>query len=234
MSSTKYQFHHVLADTAVNQNACHKRYHPSGSTIGDSMASVSLKEMNRDTASMLILYVLGKMNDGTLDEVQFQKAMFRALLILGIDPAAVGYRPHFYGPYSDLMEEKKKGLEDIGYLDSTGKGVRVSPDESDIVSRISLRKDADDFVRHMVNSLSGFKNDELLLMTYCDDERKTGGRYIQNSYVRDDIFRNRVPIAARMYHDGKISLDRGAELAGMSVKEFQDELIDRFGCAYVD
>ena len=199
------------------------------------MASVDLEELSRDVPSMLILYVLGKMNEGSLSETQFQKAMFRAMLILGIDPINAGYRPHFYGPYSDLMTEKRQGLTDIGYLENTSAGCRVSEDEREKVSGIHLQgRNVDDEISHMVNYLKDLANDETLLMTYCDDERKTNGRFIDESRVKTDIYRNRIPIAMRLYRNGKVTMGRAAELAGLSVREFQDEMIERYGKAYVD
>ena len=199
------------------------------------MASVSLNELSRDTVSMLILYVMGKMDDGALKETHFQKAMFRAMLILGYNPEDVGYRPHFYGPYSDLMAEKKVSLLDIGYLETSDGGVRVNPEEKETVSKITLpNRDVDSEIAYMVESIEGLTSDEVLLITYCDDERKTKGKFIDESYIKADIYRNRVPLAIGLYRKKKVSLDRGAELAGMSIRAFQDELIERFGSAYVD
>lgn len=195
------------------------------------MASVTLEELRGDVPSMLILYVLGKMDDGALGETQFQKALFRTMLILGIDPVQAGFRPHFYGPYSDLMSETKKSLVDIGYLEETNQKIRVSSEEKEGVAAIRLPGyDVDLEVEHMVNYISGLSTEETLLITYCDDERRTNGKFIDESYVKQDIFRNRIPIAAGLYRKGKVSLDRAAELAGMPLSKFQDELIERYGC----
>ena len=207
----------------------------SNDTYLVDMASVSLNELSRDTVSMLILYVLGKMDDGALKETHFQKAMFRAMLILGYDPREAGYRPHFYGPYSDLMTEKKTSLLDIGYLEISGSGVRVNPDEKAVVSRITLPgKDTDSEIADMIASIEELTVDEVLLITYCDDERKTKGKFIDESHIKADIYRNRIPLAIGLYRKRRVTLDRGAELAGLSVHAFQDELIERFGNAHVD
>lgn len=195
------------------------------------MASVTLGELRGDVPSMLVLYVLGKMGDGALGETQFQMALFRTMLILGIDPVQAGYRPSFLGPFSDLLSDTRDGLMDIGYLKETTRGVKVSAEERTAVSTIRISgHDVDLEVEHMVDYVSGLSRDETLLIAFCDDERRTGGMFIDESNVRRDIYRNRIPIAAGLYRKGKVSMDRAAELAGMPLSGFLDEMMERYGC----
>lgn len=72
---------------------------------------VTSEDMEGDRDSILAQYVIGKISSAALDEVQFQAAAYRILRILDIDPTSFGYRPHIYGPRSDLMDAKRREME---------------------------------------------------------------------------------------------------------------------------
>lgn len=194
----------------------------------DQMAKVSLDELC--DLDLFILYTLNKSESGIPSETHYQKIMFQAMKILGKNPEEVGYVPHYYGPNSHLMDEKKDSLLMLGYLDSKGNGVDIDPSEKKTISRINPpTPDLSFKLELMVEKLCSFKNDELLLVIYYDDLKTTNGKFIENSYVKDDIFRNRIPIAVKMYKTKKVTLCRAAELADLSVREFENEVIRRLG-----
>lgn len=91
----------------------------------------------------------------------------------------------------------------------------------------------DGLIGHLVDTAGSFTDEELLLLSYYDYEKGAEGSCILNSDVKDDVLARGVDIAIGMYHDGRVSLGRGAELAGVPLREFQDELLDRFGYIYV-
>ena len=179
--------------------------------------------MDRD--SILSRYIIGKISGAALDEVQFQAAAYRILRILDIDPTSFGYRPHIYGPRSDLMDAKRRELED----GCAG----VFPTWSDVAPLVSPLLNMDGLIGHLVDTAGSFTDEELLLLAYCDYEKEAEGSCILASDVKDDVLARRIDMAIGMYHDGRVSLGRGAELAGMPLGEFQDELLDRFGYIYV-
>ena len=72
-------------------------------------------------------------------------------------------------------------------------------------------------------------DDELLLYIYVDDLNNTNGEYLTKSEVKDDILKRRVEIATGMYLGNKVSLEKGSELAGMKLSDFQDYLVKRLG-----
>ena len=183
------------------------------------MATSEVTEGDRE--SILVRYVVGKMSDAALDEVHFLTAAFCILDILDVDPAAVGFEPHIYGPRSELLDAKRRDLEE-GCAE-------VSPAFSDVSSLVPPLMNVDSLIRSMVETTRSFTDEELLLLTYCDYEKGAEGSCILDSDVKDDVLARRIDMAIWMYHDGRISLGRGAELAGMPLREFQDELLDRFG-----
>ena len=179
------------------------------------------EETEGDRNSILVRYVVGKMSGAALDEVQFQTAAFCILGILDIDPAAVGFQPHIYGPRSELLDAKRRELEEGC--------ARVFPALSEVSSLVPPLMNMDGLIRSMVETTRSFTDEELLLMTYCDFEKGAEGSCILASDVKDDVLARRVDIAIGMYHEERVSLARGAELAGMPLGEFQNELVDRFG-----
>lgn len=169
------------------------------------MAAPEGTEMDRD--SILVRYVIGKIGGAALDEAQFQAAAYRILRILDIDPATVGFHPHIYGPRSDLVDAKRRELED----GCAG----AFPTWSDVAPLVSPLMNMDGLIGHLVDTAGSFTDEELLLLAYCDYEKGAEGSYILASDVKDDVIARRIDMAIGMYHDGRVSLGRGAELAGM-------------------
>lgn len=197
------------------------------------MASVTIDKL--DQLPLLILYAINATDGNAVNEVHLQKIMFQTMKVLKVDPETVGYRAHFYGPYSDTIKENEKSLESLGYITEKNEKMGIAESVKDKVSEIKPPSEEIGFkIRTVAKDLSRLKNDELLLMIYHDEEVLHKGKYLENSEIKDDIMRNRIPIATGMYRSGKISLGRAAELAGMSIGDFENMLIKKFGVVYVD
>lgn len=197
------------------------------------MASVPINKL--DSMPMMILYAIQAADGVPLGKTHFQKIMFQTLKILDIDPDDAGYRAHHYGPFSNYIEEHKESLELIGYLDEKGGKIKIPESEKRNVAEIKPPSEDKGFrIKVMIGDLSKLTNDEMLLMIYHDDIEETGGKYLENSEVKEDIMRRRMPIAVKMYRGKKISLGRATELAGIGLREFEEILIKKFGAVYVD
>lgn len=59
---------------------------------------------------MLMHYAISATDDMSVNEIHLQKMMFQIMKIMGFDPEDAGYRPHRYGPYSDLIMECERKL----------------------------------------------------------------------------------------------------------------------------
>jgi predicted HTH domain antitoxin len=68
-------------------------------------------------------------------------------------------------------------------------------------------------VKRFVLSLS---YDELIIYVYTHFEH-----YTINSEIRDEYLARRVPLARSMTLAGKVSLSKGAQIAGLSASEFR-------------
>lgn len=196
------------------------------------MKSVPIEKL--DQLPLLILFAINSTDSKSVNETHLQKIMFQALKILDIDPEDVGFRPHYYGPYSDMIKEYEDQLKTLGYLVEKGKKLTIRDDAVEDVSRMNLDENKAYKIQMIANNLSKLTNDELLLLIYCDDMVHNNGKYLENSTIKDTILNKRVDIAMKMYKSKKMSLERSAELANLDIRDFKDALIKRYGAVYVD
>ena len=197
------------------------------------MTSVSIDKL--DQLPLLILYAINATENKSVNKIHLQKIMFQTMKVLKVDPKEVGYRPHRHGPFSEDINEEKNKLESIGYLEEKNDIVTI-PDS--VVSEASTIKPPSEEIGYKIKTmaeyLSTLENNELLLMIYSDDLSNNNGEYLENSDIIDEILGKRILIAIKMYRSKKISLERASELAGMSIMDFENELIKRYGVAYVN
>ncbi|WII09715.1 hypothetical protein O8W32_02510 [Methanomassiliicoccales archaeon LGM-DZ1] len=187
------------------------------------MVGLSIEDL--DSRQMLMLYAVNKAPNGVPTEMHLQKIMYLTIKAMGQDPVkAVGYRAHYYGPFSSEVDGCRESLIDAGWLrKNAGEKVSIPDEVRDTVSRI---KPADGFLDAKIGSIVDFicsmNTEEMLMYIYADDQKNNGGEMIENSDVRDSIFARRKEIAEGMMKKEKVSVGKGAELAGMEIRDFMD------------
>lgn len=189
-----------------------------------------LSKNDLDKGQVLTLYVVNKAPHGVPTKTHLQKIMYLTIKAMGQDPVkAAGYRAHHFGPYSADVEGWRESLIDARWLTkNSGERVSIPDDLKDEVSRI--RPDdsfLDAKVDNIVKFICSLTNDEMLLYVYTDDLNRNNGKMIENSDVREDIFARRREIAKGMVRKRKVSVEKGAELAGMEIRDFMDYLRQR-------
>lgn len=189
------------------------------------MKSVPIEKL--DQLPLLILFAINSTDSKSVNERHLQKIMFQASKILDIDPEDVGFRPHYCGPYSDMIKEYEDQLKTFGYLVEKGKKLTIRDDAVEDVSRMNLDENKAYKIQTIANNLSKLTNDELLLLIYCDDMVHNNGKYLENSTIKDTILNKRIDIAMKMYKSKKMTLERSAELANLDIRDFKDALISR-------
>jgi predicted HTH domain antitoxin len=183
-----------------------------------------------DSLSIAQRYILGLLLNSTSnripDHLVLQKEMF--LLSEASEPLAekCSFAPHFKGPYSEEVEGSLADLQDLGLVkvDSFKQNIRLDPAAKQRVAewwnKVPLP------VASSVVSVTSFMhdltNDEVLLGVYHDRPDMA-----VQSVVRDQVTARRIPNAVSLYRKGKVSLSRGAELAGLSQHEFRKILHDK-------
>lgn len=188
-----------------------------------------------DQLPMLILYAINAANGRTVNETHLQKILFQTMKVLNIDPDDVGFRAHYYGPYSDTVKEYEDSLKTLGYLTEKNKKITITDDAKEDVSRMELSDDVLAYkIKMIANDLTKLTNDELLLLIYWDDMTYNDGKYLENSTIKDNILKKRVGLSMNMYKSKKMSLERSSELAGMNIRDFKELLLNTYGAVYVD
>jgi len=178
-----------------------------------------------DSEQILTLYAVNRAPDGVPTKTHYQKMMYLILKAMGNNPQNAGYRPHHFGPYSDVVENWRDTLIENGWLDkNSAERVTVPAELKSDVDRISF---PDQILNVKIDSIVKFicslTHDEVLLYVYTDDVTKGEGM-TKNSDVKERIFGKRVPLALSMVRSGKVSIAKGAELADMDLESFMRQL----------
>ena len=130
--------------------------------------------------------------------------------------------PHFYGPFDEQAEVVAEQLEASGYLrigepliELTSRGMQEARTvwESELVQRER------DIISELKAYFADLSVDEILAITYAKYPETAA-----NSVVRKELDRRGKAIAVGLVRKGKVSMDLAARIAGMSLREFMQEL----------
>ncbi len=157
-------------------------------------------------------------------EVAFQNEMFLiADYIEKIREQAV-FTPHIFGPYSEAAEKGMGNLKSRGLVEEKYHEYHITPHG---VAALNKAKSA--FTAEQVEAIQGYKEflndlsrDEILLFVYVSYPD-----FIEKSAVYERVIRKRIPIAISLYKKEKISLEKAAFLAGLTVEKFLDQVRDQ-------
>lgn len=195
--------------------------------------SVSKDEL--DYEHLVVLYAVNKAPNGVPTKTHYQKMMYLVLKALGNNPSeSAGYIPAHYGPYSADVEQWRDALIEYGYLKKNSKErITINPE---VKSEIDSLKFPDKKTAKKVDNISEFINsltyNQLLLYIYNEDLEKKEGM-TEWSDKKDEIMRSREAIAASMVKSEKVSMAKGAELAGMDILDFKNCMGNRDNHAHL-
>jgi predicted HTH domain antitoxin len=165
---------------------------------------------------LMLLYAGG----GTKGKLWFQKEVF--VLSKAFEELAeeLDFEAFGYGPYSEALEWCRNALENSGLVI----GTRLT-EEGRVIAAM-LWENASEREREIIKATAEFfeslERDELLLyfaVMYPDMVEKSKGI--------DRILKRREEIALRMLRDGKVSLSLATMLAGLSVEEMVEKVVER-------
>ena len=178
----------------------------------DTIAS-SLTSMEK-----LLLYASGSEDIVLRTKVKMQKLMF--LVSKAMPQIADGnfrFEPHKKGPYSIEIEESLNSLNDCNLIELPS--CEVTEEGKKIVKQIVPKQPLRGIVDELKSYITHLKEDELLLMIYVDYPE-----YRINSEEWERLKSKREELAKRMFEKGQVSVNRAAELAGVSEAEYADRL----------
>ncbi len=131
------------------------------------------------------------------------------------------FEAHLQGPFSETVNNMAEDLQYLGLLERDRKGLRLTEKGKDVAE--SVQKGTDEEIIEMVQDsktkLNDLSKDELLVYIYYTHPEMT-----TESLEKEDLEPKRASVAEKLHQRGKVDLEKGAELAGMSVSSFQEQL----------
>lgn len=183
-----------------------------------------------DSLSISQRYILGLLLNSAgsriPDHLVLQKEMF--LLSEASEPLAetCSFAPHFKGPYSEEVESSLADLQDLGLVkvDAFKQNIRLDPTAKQRIAEwwTKVPTPVASSVVSVTSFMQDLTSDEVLLGVYHDRPDMA-----VQSVVREQVTERRVPNAISLYRKGKVTLSRGAELAGLSQPEFRKVLHEK-------
>jgi len=131
------------------------------------------------------------------------------------------YESYRYGSFSEIVDEIKDQYQISRYLEKTNGSIRLTAKGEKTASEIW--QGVDDNTKRLVQDIKREYNDmklwELLLFMYV-----TYPETAENSDVKDKVLRNRLQLAQNLLKRKKVSLQKAAELAGVKIEDFIQQL----------
>lgn len=168
---------------------------------------------------LALLYARGK--EGIKGDIFFQKELFLISNYIERIRNKTDFIPHFLGPYSESGEKSLDNLvsyklveKEKGKYNLTKKGISMFED-----FKIKISLDEFEAIEDFKLFLNNLKRDELLVFIYASYPD-----YTTESVIKEKVLKNRIPISISLYKKEKVSLEKAAFLAGMSLEDFIYEL----------
>lgn len=169
---------------------------------------------------ILVLALLYEGNQkGVKGDLFLQKEMFLVINYIEEMEDYADFISHFLGPYSEAVEIAKDNLvsyklikKESGKYYITKKGVEVFEEVNDKISRDQIKA-----IRYFKEFLNDLTKDELLVFIYYSFPEFTS-----ESVKKKEVDESREEVAKSLYDKEKVSLEKAAELAGMSIEDFID------------
>jgi len=183
------------------------------------------KEIEEDIINKYSLLLLsGLQNSPIRGKTKLMKEFFLIAKNIPDLEYNADFEEYSYGPYSEYVDNSLDDLEVLGLIVKTGTTYSLSDLGKVIVE--DIKKDISEeeiaLVEDMKNLLEGLTTNEALALVYFTYPEET-----IESIVVHDIKNKRVGIAVSLLLKGKVSISKGAEIAGLPYIEFYQLLKDR-------
>ncbi|MCX6650037.1 MAG: hypothetical protein NT131_00010 [Methanomassiliicoccales archaeon] len=183
------------------------------------MPTIPLRRL--DAKHKLVLFTVSQIKDGVKTDVHLQKLIFLTMKALGRDPKDFGFVPHRYGAYSESVRVVNDELAQYQWvLRFNDHGSRINLAAIEDINEIAPSKESDRFkIREVASFVASLSVDEILVFTYTQDPD-----YAKNSEIEERILNRRIPLALKMVREGKVSITKGANIAGIPLRDFESRL----------
>jgi len=184
----------------------------------------SIEELVEDLndLDLAILQLLHAGNNDPLNgKVAFQKEMFLIADYIDKIREQAEFIPHTFGPYSEAAENGMGNLKSLGLVREEGREYRITPTGIAALGQIKpvFSPDEIEAIGDFKELLNDLTQDELVLFINI-----TYPKYRVESATIKRVIQKRIPTAISLYRKGKVSLEKAAFLAGVSVEEILDQI----------
>lgn len=164
----------------------------------------------------LVLYAIGAVDNSPLkSRIKIQKLMFLISNVFKDFQGLLHFEPHFFGPYSETLDNVLESLIRLGYVQSIGSNFRLTKSGLNAYSSLKpkpeLARVIDDFKRF----LNDLNDEEVLAFVYVSYPK-----YISESVKWDELKPRRKDFAISLFRRNKVSFSKAAEIAGLTPVEF--------------
>jgi len=173
----------------------------------------------------LILLLGAKSREPIPGKLWLQKQVF--LLAQHIDKLQkeVGFEPYRMGPYSENVDAALSQLVMLGLVkQEPGKGLSLTRDGEDLYSLAAniARRETLELIEEVKDQLNDLSSDELLAYIYSTYPDMT-----KESEKLREIQAKKLELAVKLYVEEKVSLQKAAQIAGLKLEAFINELRKR-------
>ena len=200
--------------------------------------NVNVEDIVKDltlTQRFLVLLLGAKNFEAIINHLRLQKVVFYSLLLIAEDQEEkkklldeFGFYPHKAGPYSEIIEEDVEQLCLAGLLkykpnEKRAEEIQLTEQGKQVFQLIKTQV-KEELIKILEESKE-FLNDknisdkEVLAFIYSLERE-----YTTKSELVKKIEENKIKYAKSLYKKGKISIEKAAEIAGMSVSRFKNFL----------
>lgn len=181
-----------------------------------------LVELLTDLDKHLLVLLYSNGQEPVKGETWLQKEMF----LIGKNVKEIGekFGGYLKGPFSEEVEKSANQFERSDYLKRDQRKISLTSKGMQLAKEIwnSMNEEDKKMVEDMKALLNDLTYDELLVFIYTSYPETT-----EESDVKGYVEKNRLPASIKLLRKGKISVEKAAEVAGIPLLDFYQELKKR-------
>jgi len=187
-----------------------------------SALASQLEKMERFFFMLLYAPIDGSLSVPVQGETWLQKEMYALSRIFPDIEEDADFEAYHYGSFSESVDEVKDQYKNSKYVTRDPQGqLQLSAKGLELAEEVWRAATFEErrAVQGVKQAYNDMGRDELLLFMYG-----TYPETAENSDVRERIMANRRRLALNLYKKGKVSYQKAAELAGMRLDDFMQQV----------
>lgn len=177
-----------------------------------------------------ILLLLGAKNSESIPgPIHLQKEMYMLQNIFPELADETDYEPYLLGPYSEIVANEAEQLKSSGLIRKESDGFKLTPDGTRAFNVLKQHYSSDkeiQSIERFKEFLNDLTKDELLVFVYFS--YPSPDALEKESIEYKGLLKKRKRLAMSMYQKGKVSAQKAAQLAGVFLEDFLQELKDTY------